>query len=154
MSTASDEILGANDRISQLSESVIDEILFRLPRTREVAQTIVLSKTWLRILSTFPNLDFDQALYFYGDKYHWDTRDKLVNFVDNTIQRFHEHQLLIKRFKLYIQTADDMTPLGDKWVGMAVESKIEELCLHFEMQDKARYNLHLFLRPNLCRFLN
>ena len=108
-----DEKIYAVDRISDLPEFILHHVLSLLSR-KEAAKTVLLSKKWNCVWSSFPILDFDQMHYFNLDSPCVpDTRpesqkrvEKFMNDVDKSISRFHEHQLPMQKFILNMTLVD------------------------------------------------
>lgn len=129
--------------ISYFPDDVIFNVMDFLS-TKEVVRSCLLSKRWQHIQASYPNLDFNQT-YFgrelairkpesgnlverYPDLE--EKRDNFIRYVDETLLRFHEQGLRIRKFNLFFTIFESsMVSLVDKWIGLATESRVEELHL-------------------------
>ncbi|KAL3642217.1 hypothetical protein CASFOL_013032 [Castilleja foliolosa] len=83
---------GSMDRISQLPQPLLHEILYFLSQ-KEAVQTSVLSKSWRYLGSTRPNLHFDPRL-FDGNE------ETFRSVLRKTLQRYLDQKLSIQEFCL------------------------------------------------------
>lgn len=131
--------------ISYFPDDVIFNVMDFLS-TKEVVRSCLLSKRWQHIQASYPNLDFNQT-YFgrelairkpesgnlverYPDSDLEEKRDNFIRYVDETLLRFHEQGLRIRKFNLFFTIFESsMVSLVDKWIGLATESRVEELHL-------------------------
>ncbi|KAK2980450.1 hypothetical protein RJ640_028858 [Escallonia rubra] len=127
---------GAMDRISQLPELIIHQILSFLSG-KEAAQTSVLCKTWLSAWSTNPFLDLDQT-YFGEDALGWyeqnpnaeEKRRKFMKFLHDKMIRYREQEPRIKKLALRVNFIyGSLVSVADEWIGLALENHVEELDL-------------------------
>ncbi|XP_074281372.1 F-box protein At5g03100-like [Silene latifolia] len=125
---------GTVDRISELPDFILHSILLMLG-TKERGRACVLSKRWYVAWSSIPVLFF-HSRYFEVDEGIGDdddgsedgTLERYVEFVHNTMRRYLMHDYRITKMYLEI-TIDDakVESLVDRWIKVAVLSKIEEL---------------------------
>ncbi|KAH7840439.1 hypothetical protein Vadar_016982 [Vaccinium darrowii] len=124
------------DRISQLPEPIIHHILSLLP-TEDAVCTSFLSKTWRRMWSTFPVIDFRlvDGKYFakHGIK-EWDaetSKYEFLSFVEESLKRRLVQDFSIDKFRMYILFGDlkDFTPWMDRWLTIITERNVKELDL-------------------------
>lgn len=151
MNQGMDEI----DHISYLPEIVIYNVMDFLS-TKEVVRTSILSKRWQHVQASYPSLDLDQT--YFGielaipkpkkgnlvDRYPdlEEKRDKFIRFVDETLLRFHEQGLRIRKFKLFFTIFESaMVSLVDRWIGLATEGGVEELHLRILSPGDALYSV-------------
>ncbi|GAU27396.1 hypothetical protein TSUD_356310 [Trifolium subterraneum] len=124
------------DRLSNLPKIILHNILSRLPE-KDAARTSVLSKAWLEIWYTFPNLSIcDSKFIGKSTQPVEDLQKKRTDFIDyvkSRLARFSKQRLAIKEFKLSVNcfelgymSRDDV----DLWLKLASESGVEvlELC--------------------------
>ncbi|KAK6919451.1 FBD domain [Dillenia turbinata] len=83
----------ACDRISDLPDAVLHQILFLLP-IKCIAQTSVLSKRWRHIWSTFPDLDFTSTNLIDTSSSSSSMKNSHSHIHPNTCKRFHSHCVL------------------------------------------------------------
>ncbi|XP_058179147.1 F-box/LRR-repeat protein At3g59190-like isoform X3 [Rhododendron vialii] len=143
------------DCISYFPDDVIFNVMDFLS-TKEVVRSCLLSKRWQHMQAYYPNLDFDQT-YFgrelairkpksgnlverYPDLE--EKRDNFIRYVDETLLRFHEQGLRIRKFNLFFTIFESsMVSLVDKWIGLATEGRVEELHLRMHTPLDALYIL-------------
>ncbi|KAK7255061.1 hypothetical protein RIF29_28463 [Crotalaria pallida] len=126
------------DRISYLPQSILHDILSRLP-DEDATRTSVLSKAWYDAWSTLPFLVFDESRCGIpeisddvSDEVHWLLgKFEFIGMVTATLLRFACNRLAIRKFKLLIKTwtPPDMLSRLDNWMKLACESGVEELQL-------------------------
>lgn len=148
------------DWTSQLPEESFHQILSCL-FTKEAARTSVLSKTWLRAWSTYPNLDFVESYFMKeslckcsdadlkgkDDPKIQETREKFLHYVDKTMLRYHKERTPINKFRLHITSVyPKWASIIDKWIEILVQKHVEELELH--LSDYAF--LGSLLKKHLC----
>ena len=120
------------DRTSDLPEFILHHILSFLPR-KEATKICLLSKKWNCVWSSFPILDFDQALgkgYIMPDTSPDNQKraEKFMNNVDTSLSRFHEHNLKMQKFELHMTLVDfKLASLVDKWIELAFEHDAQEI---------------------------
>ncbi|PWA48615.1 F-box domain, Leucine-rich repeat domain, L domain-like protein [Artemisia annua] len=111
----------ATDRISELPECIIENILLRLDKPKERVRVSVLSKKWFALTASLPVLKF--LFSDFTDEEDWisnrDVRDNFYNYVKHTVSRFCRQQntKIALTFKL-------LTVVGDN-----TELDIIEKCL-------------------------
>ncbi|XP_074281994.1 F-box/LRR-repeat protein At3g03360-like isoform X2 [Silene latifolia] len=123
---------GTIDRISELPEFILHTILSMLD-TEEAGRASVLSKRWYDAWSSIPVLNFHYfqkyryGLYDYND----DANDRLVGFIDKTMERYFRQKYRITKMCLTLPKVDEkLKPLVDKWIMIAVQNQIQK----FEIQ--------------------
>ncbi|KAK7274894.1 hypothetical protein RIF29_15995 [Crotalaria pallida] len=129
------------DRISHLPEGILHKIMSMLPE-EDVAETLVLSKTWFRTWSSFPFLDFDESqtsIYYDVEKYGiddimWERRNTFYNFVDKSLLRFQNQGSNIKQIKLSLINKVAY-PRIDYWMKLASKCGVEVLHIKFMDED-------------------
>ncbi|GJW47933.1 F-box domain containing protein [Tanacetum coccineum] len=84
----------ATDRISELPESIIENILLRLDEPKDLVRVSVLSKEWFALTDSLPMLKFIYYDFAYGD--FWissrDVRENFYKYVNHTVSRFCRQQ--------------------------------------------------------------
>ncbi|KAK7281283.1 hypothetical protein RIF29_09116 [Crotalaria pallida] len=133
------------DLISNLPKHILHDILSRMPE-KDAARTSILSKSWKDTCSTSPVLVFVGPRYGIMNKTEEKMEDLIrkrnnfLNYVDSTLQRFHDQGLAIKQFKICLNFSDPHTlsPRIDYWMELSSESGVGVL------------HLTLF-RPMLCQ---
>ncbi|XP_074284206.1 F-box/LRR-repeat protein At3g59200-like [Silene latifolia] len=157
--------LDTKDRISDLPDSIIHHIISFLG-TEEACRTTILSKRWIHIWSTGLILDFrpqffvpkkdgvfvDGYLNSIEGPYDTKTIERLVNFIEITMQRYSEKNLSIRNLKLEYPTIDqEICGRIDGWLGIALRNQVEELSLYVIPEGSPSYGLPaiLFLAKSL-----
>lgn len=143
------------DRISELPEHVAHHILSFLP-TKDVFHTSSLSKLWKTTCSTLPILNFDET-FFDGVGELWDLfneeetrnkREKLINFVEQTLQRRLSQGITISELVLDIPSTVSCSSEGfvlvDRWIGYAMNS-VKHLFLDIDSPQYKLFSLPLIL---------
>ncbi|XP_074281980.1 putative F-box protein At3g58860 isoform X1 [Silene latifolia] len=155
------------DRLSDLPDSIIHHIISFLG-TGEACRTTILSKRWAHIWSTGLILDFQPCFFVpkidgdYVDgyvqsltgPYDTETIERLVNFIETTMERYSEKNLSIRKFTLEYPTVDqEMTGRIDRWVGIALRNQVESLTLSIVPEGSPSYELPaiLFSAKSLTR---
>ncbi|XP_074281025.1 FBD-associated F-box protein At5g56370-like [Silene latifolia] len=134
---------GIVDRISELPDFILHTILSMLD-TKEACRASVLSKTWYGAWSSVPVLNF-QPKYFQEYRegpYNFDddTVERLVGFIDKTMQRYFTQKYRITKMYLMLPKIDDkIESLIDKWIMIAVQSEIQ----NFGIKVVCGYNYRL-----------
>ncbi|XP_057773289.1 putative F-box protein At1g49610 [Salvia miltiorrhiza] len=116
----------AEDRLSELPDSVIFQILWLLPMT-DVVRTIILSKRWRNLWTTTPFLNFDNEAMSINDN---DNDDRLLKFVNRALLCWNGIRVLkfkfVSRQQLYDSTYSDI----NLWVSFAMRNRVEDLYLN------------------------
>ncbi|GJW52875.1 F-box domain containing protein [Tanacetum coccineum] len=95
----------ATDRISELPDGIIENILLRLDKPKERVQVSVLSKKWFALTASLPVLKF-----FFWDFVDEDwNSDNFYEYVKHTVSRFCRQQnvKIAHTFKLLTLAEDD-----------------------------------------------
>ncbi|KAG8370079.1 hypothetical protein BUALT_Bualt14G0080300 [Buddleja alternifolia] len=103
----------------QLPEVTIQHIQSFLDR-KQAARSSVLSKSWHSAWSTRPILDFDER--------DFQIEKVFAEFVNRTMQRYHELKLKIEDFRLRIKVIDS-TFLANKFIKRAMQLRVNDFCL-------------------------
>ncbi|KAI8569720.1 hypothetical protein RHMOL_Rhmol02G0299200 [Rhododendron molle] len=129
------------DRTMQLPKELIHHMLPCL-LTMEAARTSVLSKTWLRAWSTYPNLDFternftkepsfksvDPGFKEKDDPQIEEARERFLKYVDKTMIRYHNEGIPIDKCRLDLISIDPKWAyFVDNWIGILVQNHVKEL---------------------------
>ncbi|PWA54420.1 F-box domain, Leucine-rich repeat domain, L domain-like protein [Artemisia annua] len=101
------------DRISELPELVIENILLRLVSSKDRVRVSVLSKRWCALTASFPFFDFNCDEFVkgvYGTIYNHDARYLFYKYVEHSVSRFCCQQNLknVHTFKLCSLFKDDV----------------------------------------------
>ncbi|OVA09206.1 F-box domain [Macleaya cordata] len=130
------------DRISELSDSLLHHILSFLP-TKCVVSTSILSKRWRHLWTSIPILDFRQwrSPTVYTEKDYPLETQRFMNFVDKVL--FLLEIPNIQKFSLHFDQHFDGFRVN-AWITTLIRRKVEELILFI---DKAKS----FMFP-LCFF--
>ncbi|KAI3899765.1 hypothetical protein MKW92_044786, partial [Papaver armeniacum] len=131
---------GAEDRISELPDSIIYHILSFL-EMKDVACTSVLSKRWSHIWTTVPTLVFP-------DCYEPSEINNFMDFVDRT---FHLHDTSTNIQKIHIHMNEHFNASRvHSWISSITKRNIvAELCLNFDQKKRFRVPLSLFTCASL-----
>lgn len=116
------------DRLSQLPDELIFEILWFLPM-KDVVKTPVLSKRWRNLWTTIPSLNFENDTMKFHDT------ERLRDFVDQVI--FYWEGAKIRRFKIEscYELKQSISSAVEVWVDFAKAHKVEELYLHMMLES-------------------
>ncbi|GJS56449.1 F-box domain containing protein [Tanacetum coccineum] len=100
------------DRISELPELIVENILLRLVSSKDRVRVSVLSKRWCALTASFPFLDFNFDEFVkgvYGTSYRHVARYLFYKYVEHSVSRFCCQQNLKKvhTFKLCAFFEDD-----------------------------------------------
>ncbi|MED6137398.1 hypothetical protein PIB30_064668, partial [Stylosanthes scabra] len=128
------------DRISNLPQAILHDILGRLP-DKDAAKTCVLSKSWRETWFSFPILSvcMRNFLRFHGSLLSskhplWLGKlDIFIEYVSKRLMRLRNQHLTIKEVKLdlkYTTVHRQVAHHIDRWIQIAVESGVEVLELH------------------------
>ena len=134
------------DRISELPEVVVQQILSFLP-TKQVVQSTLLSTTWKHVWSTFPILRFDDTyLKLWSSE---SNKKRKHDFVENTLRSHRRKRLRINSFTLNVPcwVEDKSMSCVDSWIGFVVECDVQELILEFRW-SYYKNDYHRFRLPH------
>ncbi|KAL7592260.1 hypothetical protein Lser_V15G32306 [Lactuca serriola] len=123
---------GEEDRISVLPDSLLLEIISRLPSTKSAVRTGILSKRWKHIWTLLPTLSF----YHKDENLKW---SEFVSMVNKTLTR--RGILKLKKFKVYTKHYYGLESHVKNWIRYAIRCNIEKLGLSIR---------HLYLK---CKFV-
>ncbi|KAK9285741.1 hypothetical protein L1049_024940 [Liquidambar formosana] len=134
----------AVDQIWDLPEQILHHIMSFLPAT-DVNKTIILSKTFRSVWSSYPIIDFDDDLLqkrsgLYGSPI--ERINKFLNFLHVCLQ-FREPNSRIQKLRLRVTLSDAVQWDNriDRWIGFAVDHNVEELDLDIKNKDHLFYKL-------------
>lgn len=132
------------DRISELPEFILHLILSFL-KTEEACRTSILSKQWYNAWASMPNLDFEPQYFenlYAANWYDEELVQIYVGYIDKTMRRYAEEKYFIRTFRLEFPSVDkNLAPFIDKWVGIAVQNKVEEIDLNISEVNSPDYRL-------------
>ncbi|KAF3450859.1 hypothetical protein FNV43_RR06948 [Rhamnella rubrinervis] len=117
------------DLISELPESLVHHILDSLP-TKDVVRTSCLSKTWRRIRSSYPTVNFIQR-YFHPP-------NVFQEFMKHSLQSFITNKSGVERFKLCMAHNDpELNCLINQWINYVANCcRVEEV--NINMKENTR----------------
>ncbi|XP_010451168.1 PREDICTED: putative FBD-associated F-box protein At3g50710 [Camelina sativa] len=112
------------DRISNLSDDLLLKILSQLP-TKDVVETMFLSKRWKFLWTMVPKLDFDDGFYERnGIRYTEDSFKRFRQYVDRFMVLHKSPRLETLKFNLgTLSSTDDM----ETWIRIAIVRQVREL---------------------------
>lgn len=125
------------DRISQLPDHIIHQILASVRCKKDVARTCILSKRWRDIWTSFDNLVFDQRNFVSQE-----SQEVFRNYVYTTMQSRVDQNVYIQKFTLHLTyynpgEGDHV----DGWINAAIGRNITDLDLHLPIRRRKPYNL-------------
>ncbi|GLT80113.1 hypothetical protein SLA2020_515680 [Shorea laevis] len=112
--------IGGVDRISELPECIILQIMSRLS-AKEVVRTSVLSKTWYGFKASYP-----PVLNFKQDRYREEPVSKFTQLVYNSLHHIGLNKLGLRAFIVALFNTTLPSDL-DCWISLALENGVEEL---------------------------
>ncbi|XP_059462038.1 putative F-box/LRR-repeat protein At3g18150 [Corylus avellana] len=124
--------IGGLDQISELPDHLLHHILSFMP-TKDVVQTKLLSRTWRRVCSSYPNFEFN--LHNYSQRL--EQRGRYTKSFDNTMQRFHRDETGMQKLTIFasIQGAPELVPVVDRWIEISLEKQVQELDIRIYKYD-------------------
>lgn len=134
-----DDEIESIDRISELPEPLIQEILSFLS-AKEIMATSILSKKWYHFWASFPFLKFNESQFGVGEDPHIypnpeEARLKFLNTVNNNLRRFQEHSNFdqsMQTLKLSVSVVDSrVASYVNNWIGVALRNDIKDLEINF-----------------------
>ncbi|GJV15281.1 F-box domain containing protein [Tanacetum coccineum] len=137
----------ATDRISELPDGIIENILLRLDKPKERVRVSVLSKKWFALTASLPVLKF--LFWDFVDE-DWNS-DNFYQYVKHTVSRFCRHQnvKIAHTFKL-LTLVEDNTKLDfiDKCVELILLRGVKALDICFM---KSRFSIcpPMYCLPNI-----
>ncbi|KAG7534473.1 F-box-like domain superfamily [Arabidopsis thaliana x Arabidopsis arenosa] len=121
------------DMISNLSDDLLLKILSQLP-TKDVVETMFLSKRWKFLWMMVPKLDYDDSVYEYFDDERVEYR-VFREYVDRFLVLYKSPVLETLKFNLgcWLSTTDDMST----WIRFAIARRVRELEIYrsFDADD-------------------
>ncbi|WMV15015.1 hypothetical protein MTR67_008400 [Solanum verrucosum] len=132
--TESDET-GLIDRISQLPDALIVQILSRLSIT-DAFRTIILSKHWQYFWTSIDKLVYDNEEFSHSDS---SMLHKFISLTDNVLPLLSSSSIKKCSLNFMFEHVDDVSyfPVIDKWLEFAVNKKVEGLCLNISYDTDA-----------------
>lgn len=131
-------VVEADDRLSELPNSLIFDIFSFLPMS-DVVRTTILSKRWQNLWTSVSHLNLQ-------DEENMST-DEVANFVNQALNSWRGINLV--RFKLDFICKHEKKSIAthiDSWLRFAVEKKVQELELYFP--DRNHFSgIELYLLP-------
>ncbi|GLT68278.1 hypothetical protein SLA2020_405260 [Shorea laevis] len=131
--------VGGVDRISDLPESIIHQIMSFLP-AKEVARTSVLSKKWYHFKASYPVLELKGP---FGDM------NKFRQVVYDSLRHFSQNKLRLVAFCIEF-FSDSLYSDLYSWIGLALENGVKRLDLCRECNSRCKFDSlpkHLFTLP-------
>ncbi|XP_074289954.1 uncharacterized protein LOC141616435 [Silene latifolia] len=133
------------DRISQLPEHMILNILSRIP-LEDSARAAILSKTWKNFCSLYPILYFDQNLFALqslvsankggGEPDINQIRGMFMDSVDYQLSRVRQRDSPIRKLALSVAINDSMYfSRVDQWMELVRQINVEDLCVTVQTVD-------------------
>ncbi|PWA81244.1 F-box domain, Leucine-rich repeat domain, L domain-like protein [Artemisia annua] len=133
----------AEDRISELPEFIVDNILLRLDSSKDRVRVIALSKKWCALTASFPYLDFnfdEFRLGLYGTSYHDVAAYLFYKYVEHSVSRFCYQQILKNLHTFKLRT----------WFKDKKEVGIINKCLEFILEKGVKVlDIEIILSTNL-----
>ncbi|KAK4709744.1 hypothetical protein R3W88_004257 [Solanum pinnatisectum] len=116
------------DRISQLSDALIVQILSRLSIT-DAFRTTILSKHWQYFWTSIDNLVYDNEDFSRSDS---SMVHKFISLTDNVLPLLRTSSIKKCSLNFVFKHEDDVSyfPVIDKWLEFAVNKKVEGLYLN------------------------
>ncbi|KAM6576192.1 hypothetical protein CsatB_028029 [Cannabis sativa] len=145
-SSTSSIMVGGDDRISNLPDSIINDILSFLP-TQDVVRTCVLSKRWKLIWYSVPTIFFSNKNIVFGIEWE-NEQEKFYNYVEKYFKQRKKgmHRVLgsscITSFKLEMKGFYQISNahLINKWLAFIVKkNKIKEISLSIGKSNRGYY---------------
>ncbi|GJY07867.1 F-box domain containing protein [Tanacetum coccineum] len=138
----------ATDRISELPDGIIENILLRLDKPKERVRVSVLSKKWFALTASLPVLKF--LYYDFVDDEDWNS-DKFYEYVKHTVSRFclQQNVKIAHRFKLLTLVEDDTKlDIIDKCIELILLRGVKALDICFM---KSRFSIcpPMYCLPNI-----
>ncbi|XP_050215174.1 F-box/FBD/LRR-repeat protein At5g56420-like isoform X2 [Mercurialis annua] len=128
--------------IDNLPENLILHILSFLP-TQDAITTSLVSKTWCRLWTSIPSLNFS-LIKFRPHKTPSATRRRFSGYINRTlISRAHSP---LRTFRLRFLYKDRFKSDVDSWVRYAVENHVQELDFGFLIGPSLR-DMHVYTFP-------
>ncbi|KAL7110868.1 hypothetical protein ACP275_05G052900 [Erythranthe tilingii] len=118
------------DRISELSDDVLQRILYFLSQ-KDAVRTSVLSKSWREIWCTRPNLDLSDTNF----------KEEFLSTVDKTLQRYCDQRMCLEKFRLSISLDySDLKSVWflEKWIRTLPNMGVKEFRLSIYSKDSRR----------------
>ncbi|KAH9604835.1 hypothetical protein KSS87_010795 [Heliosperma pusillum] len=143
------------DQISELPE-FIQHIILSLLDAKEACRASVLSKKWHAVWLSMPVLDFQPQYFKKGDSihsgkfcerfYNFETLFSYMEFINTTMERYSKQKHGIRKFSLEFPMVNEyLEPAIDRWIGIAVRNKVEELKIWSLVEDSLDYKLPEFI---------
>ncbi|XP_020871986.1 F-box/FBD/LRR-repeat protein At1g51370-like [Arabidopsis lyrata subsp. lyrata] len=115
-----DKVSHEEDRLSQLPEPLISEILCQLS-TKDAVRTSVLSTRWRNLWQSVPGLDLDSGTF--------STFDAFVSFADRF---FYSHkESWIRKLRVNIHNSSHSKSFPIRWIDAVSTHRIQHLDVHF-----------------------
>ncbi|XP_021738803.1 F-box/LRR-repeat protein 25-like [Chenopodium quinoa] len=133
------------DRISELSDELLSNIVARLT-LKEAIATSILSKRWTNVWVSYPFLDFG----FLQINYY---PEVLVHRVNNVLEKFDGGKL--DKFRIVHPMSERFKSHIDEWIAFATRNRVSELELNFgswrrhEGFNNYYVPLHVFAREDM-----
>ncbi|KAL7110870.1 hypothetical protein ACP275_05G053100 [Erythranthe tilingii] len=120
------------DRISELSDDILQRILYLLSQ-EDAVRTSVLSKSWRDIWCTRPNLDLSDTNF----------KQEFLSTVDKTLQRYCDRRICLEKFQLSMSLYYSHSDLKsvwflEKWIRALTNMGVKEFRLSIYSKDSRR----------------
>lgn len=143
----------ATDRISELPEGIIENILLRLYKPKELVRVSVLSKKWFALTASLPVLKF--IFYNFANEEVWvssrNVRDDFNKYIKHTVSRFCRQQNVknAHTFKLVTMVANKKElNIIDKCVKLILMRGVKVLDICIWKSRKSKYR-PMYLLPDI-----
>ncbi|KAK4710395.1 hypothetical protein R3W88_004908 [Solanum pinnatisectum] len=140
---------GLSDRISQLPDALIIQILSRLSIT-DVFRTTILSKHWQYFWTSIDNLVYDNEEFSRSDS---SMVHKFISLTDNVLPLLSNSSIKKCSLNFVFKHENDVSYflVIDKWLEFAVNKKVEGLCLNISYDiDAIEHDQPYSLPEVLC----
>ena len=131
-----------DDKISDLPDCLLLEILSRLPSPKDAIRACTLSKRWIHLWPTLPNFIFNNNMTIREWKRHHD----FFSFVDNSLTQCRQSNLnkVLLNTPYYFEFQSQVTNL----IRYAIKWNVQDLDLQLQLIFGDKFELNQFFFTN------